>query len=76
MQTQGGIIAFSFVLSDDGQSAIVEFVAKSRSAFTAIFADSSVLTFEKGTAGRAAIEAAMQKYRKNFSLDQFGMVMP
>jgi hypothetical protein len=75
-QSQGSIIAFSFVLSDDGQSAIVEFVAKSRSAFTPIFNDSSIQTFEKGTVSKATIEAALQKYRKNFSLDQFGMVMP
>ena len=74
--SQPGIIAFSFVLSDDGQSAIVEFVAKSRSAFNAIFNDSSIQTFEKGTVTKAAIEAAIQKYRKNFNLDQFGTVMP
>ena len=76
MQTQGGIIAFSYVLSDDGQSAIVEFVARSRSAFQAIFNDSSIQTFEEGTVSKAAIETALQKYRKNFNLDQFGTVMP
>ncbi len=76
IQNQGAIIAFSYVLSDDRQSAIVEFVARSRSAFTAIFNDSSIQTFEEGTVTRAVIEAALQKYRKNFSLDQFGTVMP
>jgi len=76
MQTQGGITAFSYVLSDDGQHAIVEFVARNRSAFTAIFNDSSVQTFEKGQVTKTAIETAIQKYRKNFSLDQFGTLMP
>ncbi len=76
IQNQGAIIAFSYVLSDDRQSAIVEFVARSRSAFTAILNDSSIQTFEEGTVTRAVIEAALQKYRKNFSLDQFGTVMP
>ena len=73
---QGGIIAFSYVLSDDGQSAIVEFVARSRSAFQPIFNDSSIQTFEEGVVTKAAIQAALQKYRKNFSLNQFGTVMP
>src|SRR5580692_5018518 len=62
IQNQGAIIAFSYVLSDDRQSAIVEFVARSRSAFTAILNDSSIQTFEEGTVTRAVIEAALQKY--------------
>ena len=73
---QGGIIAFSYEPSDDGQLAIVEFVARSRSAFQAIFNDSTIQVFEKGKASRATIEAALQKYRKSFSLEQFGTVMP
>ncbi len=76
MQTQDGIVAFSYVLSDDKQHAIVEFVAFNRSAFTPIFNDSTVQTFEKGQVTKTAIETAIQKYRKSFSLDQFGMVMP
>ena len=71
-----GIVAFSYVTSDDGKYAIVEFVAYSRSAFQAILADHTIPVFEKGTASKATIEAAVQKYRKAFSLDQFGTVMP
>jgi hypothetical protein len=76
IQPQGDIIAFSYVLSDDGKSAIVEFVARSRAAFSPILADSSIQTFEKGVVNNSAIEAAMQKYRKAFTLEHFGTVMP
>jgi len=64
------------VPSDDGRYAIAEFVAYNRSAFQAIFNDKSITVFEKGSATKAAIEAALQQYRKSFSLDQFGTVMP
>lgn len=75
-QIPSGIIAFSWVPSDDGQHAIVEFVANNRSAFQAIFNDQTITVFEKGRATKAAIEAALQQYRKSFNLDQFGTVMP
>jgi hypothetical protein len=76
MPNHTGIIAFTYLPSDDGKSAIVEFVARERSAFQAIFNDTSLQIFEKGKVPKATIEAALQKYRKNFNLDQFGMVMP
>jgi len=75
-QNQTGIIAFSYLPSDDGQHAIVEFVARSRAAFQPIFADSTIPTFEKGQVSKSVIEKALQKYRKSFNLDQFGTVMP
>ena len=71
-----GIIAFSFLPSDDGKSAVVEFVALHRAAFQALFNDSSITVFEKGVVSKATIEAAVQQYRKNFNLDTFGVVMP
>ncbi len=71
-----GIIAFTYLPSDDGHYAVAEFVARNRSAFQAIFNDRTLQVFEKGRDSKAAIEAAMQKYRKNFNLDQFGTVMP
>jgi hypothetical protein len=76
LQQQAGIIAFSYLPSDDGQFAIVEFVARSRAAFQPIFADSTIPTFEKGQVSKSVIETALQKYRKGFSLDTFGTVMP
>ena len=75
-EKQAGIIAFSYVPSDDGRFAIVEFVARHRAAFQAILNDPSVTTFERGSTSKAVIEAALQKYRKSFNLDQFGTVMP
>jgi hypothetical protein len=74
--SQNGIIAFSFVPSDDGHFAIVEFVARNRTAFAPVFSDRTIQVFEKGKATRAAIEAVLQKYRKSFYLEQFGTVMP
>jgi hypothetical protein len=71
-----GIIGFSFLPSDDGKSAIAEFVALHRAAFQALFNDKSITVFEKGVASKATIEAAIQQHRKNFNLDTFGVVMP
>ena len=71
-----GIIGFTQVPSDDGKSAIVEFVARNRSAFQAIFADTTITVYEKGTQSATAIEAALQAVKKGFSLVQFEVVMP
>ncbi len=71
-----GIIAYSQQLSDDGRFALVEFVAWERSAFQPLLNDKTVTVFEKGKDSQAAIEAALKKFRKSFSLDQFGTVMP
>ncbi|MBZ5728602.1 MAG: hypothetical protein LAP87_26925, partial [Acidobacteriia bacterium] len=43
-----GIIAFSHLVSDDGKYALVEFVARDRAAFQAVFNDKSIKFFEKG----------------------------
>src|ERR1700682_2224433 len=43
-----GIIGFTHVLSDDGQSALVEFVARDAKAFDHILADTSIKSFSKG----------------------------
>ena len=73
---QVSIIAFSYVPSDDGRFAIVEFVARTRSAFQPILNDPTIQTFEKGSVSNTVIETALRKYRKSFSLEQFGTVMP
>jgi len=70
------IMAYMHVASDDGKFAIVEFVANDISAFATIMADKSITVFVKGTDSKASIEVALQKYKKNFSLDQFGVVLP
>lgn len=75
---RGGIIGFSWVPSDDGQSAIVEFVARERSAFLSISGANrpDVRVFQKGRDARADIESEFKRYRKSFSLDELRTVVP
>src|ERR1700679_4023899 len=42
-----GITGFTQVPTDDGKSAIVEFVARKRSALQAILADTTITSYEK-----------------------------
>jgi len=71
-----GIVAFYFEPTDDGKSAVVEFVARDRGAFAVLLADRALTAFEKGRAARAQIETAIRRVRKDFDLDKFGLVMP
>jgi hypothetical protein len=71
-----GIIGYTQVPTDDGKFAIVEFVARKRSALQSILADTTITTYEKGTQSASAIESALQKLKKGFSLVQFEVVMP
>jgi hypothetical protein len=71
-----GILGFTYVLSDDGRFALVEFVARDRSAFATMLADSSVQAFLKGRDQQAAIIAAFSKLKKNFDIDHFGVRLP
>lgn len=72
-----GIIAYAFELSDDGKYAIAELVAVDRAALLDVLADHApgVLVFEKGRAGRTQIEAAVRRYRKDFSMQKFGVAI-
>jgi hypothetical protein len=70
-----GIIGYYFVPTDDGKSAVVEFVARNRAAFQPLFNDKTIKLFEKGKSARTDIEAATKQVRKDFNLDTFGMVM-
>ncbi|MFN3324324.1 MAG: hypothetical protein ACK5AZ_12570 [Bryobacteraceae bacterium] len=69
-----GIIAYSWVPSDDGRFALVEFVARDRSAFEAIVQEnrSDVKRFERGKARREEIEAEFRKHKKDFNFNAFG----
>jgi hypothetical protein len=75
-QNSKGIIAFYFEPTDDGKSAVAEFVAQDGAALLPLLNDKSIQAFEKGTAPQATVEAAIQQVRKDFSLEAFGMVMP
>jgi len=75
---KNGIVAFNWRPSDNGNFAIVEFVARDRAAFAAILADRSpsVKVFEHGKARRADIEAEFRKHIKNFDSKDFGVALP
>jgi hypothetical protein len=64
--------------SDDGKLALVEFVAVDRSAFVGLLADTNpqIKVFIKGQSKREDIETEFKKYKKDFNLDQFGVMMP
>ncbi len=71
-----GILGYTYVLSDDGKFALVEYVARDRSAFGAILADTTIQKFIKGVDQRSTIETAFKALKKNFDFDHFGVRMP
>ena len=79
-----GIIGFTHVLSDDGQFALVEFVARDAKAFDYILADiavninvnTNIKAFRKGKDKREDIEAEFRKHKKDFSFEKFGVSVP
>lgn len=62
-------------MSDDGQSALVEFVAYDRQAFKDLLADSNIRVFIKGKDKRKDIEKEFRKYKKDISWNSFGKVV-
>jgi hypothetical protein len=79
-----GIIGFTHVLSDNGQFALVEFMARDAKAFDNILADINaninlnvnVKSFRKGKDKREDIEAEFRKHKKDFNFDHFGIKVP
>jgi hypothetical protein len=70
------IIGYVHQLSDDGKYALVEYVARDMSAFQPILNDKTIKVFVKGRDKKSDIEAELKKYKKDFDLDKFGLVMP
>jgi hypothetical protein len=70
-----GIVAFHFIPTDDGSMAIVELIARDKAAFATILTSnvSGALFFLRGRDDLATMVTALQKYRKDFSLDSFGL---
>ncbi len=68
------ILAFSWQLSDDGKSAIVEFVAADRKAFAEILnsKDPKVKLFERGKKSKEETESELKKEKKDFDPTKFG----
>jgi hypothetical protein len=71
-----GILGYTHVLSDDGKFALVEFVARDRSAFSAILADTTIKVWLKGRDNRADAIAAFQQHKANFDFSHFGVRLP
>ena len=73
-----GIIAFSFQESDDGAYALVEVVARDRSAFKEILESQrpDVKVFEKGKDRKDDIEKEFRKHKKDFDLDSLAVSVP
>ena len=76
--SRNGILAYTFEISDDGQFALVEFVAQNRAAFRDILAETNpnVKIFEKGKGKRDDVEKEFKKHKKTFDLQRFGVVVP
>ena len=75
-QDPNGVIGFTYLPTDDGASAVVEFVARTRAALEFLFEDQSIKVFELGRASKQDIESAIRQQRKDFDLNRFGLVMP
>jgi hypothetical protein len=71
-----GIIAYSYVISDDGKSALVEFVAADRGAFKDVLADTTIKAFLKGRDSIDDAVAEFVKHKANFTLDMLGAIVP
>lgn len=65
------ILSFTMQLSDDGKSALVEFVGLNpeKLAFIAESRESGVKAFERGKATKQEIETEFRKVKANFNLD-------
>ena len=71
-----GILAYSYVASDNGKFALVEFVAADRAAFKDLLADTTVKAFLKGRDGLDVAIAEFIKHKANFTLDMIGAIVP
>ncbi len=70
-----GIIAFGYQESDDGKFAIVEFVARSRSAFREITESKDqriqiISRKRKSKQERSVLQTELRKYKKDFDLSK------
>ena len=67
------ILGFTYVVSDDGKDALVEFVGRTKQDLSGIVNSgrADVKVFEKGKDSKDAIEAEFRKYKKDFDLARF-----
>lgn len=69
---QSGIVAFSYVLSDDGKSAIVEIAARDAKALTPLLQSgrNDVLIFRKGKDRKEDIERELKRFKSDLTLNR------
>ncbi len=70
-----GITGFTAELSDDGRTALVEFVAKDRSQLNGLVNSGQRLE-RKDSPGKDAILQEFKTYKRNFKPDRFGLAIP
>jgi hypothetical protein len=77
MSSRPGILGWSMQKSDDGTMAIVQMVAADHHTFDSILADTrpEILVFEIGKTDPATIQAALQKYKQDFNLVNFRVMV-
>ena len=70
---RSGIISWHFEPSDDGNFALVEFVAVDKAALARILSANApgLRAFERGKANKSDIESAFKALKKNFDLEKF-----
>jgi hypothetical protein len=69
--SRNGIIGFTYLTSDDGHFALVEFTALTRAGLAPILADKSIQTFLKGKDKRQDIDVVLKRFKKDFDWDKF-----
>jgi hypothetical protein len=55
---------------------LTELVARDMASLQPVLNDKTIKVFIKGKDKRADIETALRVYRKDFSLEKFGLVLP
>lgn len=71
-----GILGFSFVVSEDGQFALAEFVAATKADLKEILADPDVKSFVKGKTRRLDIETEFRRFKADIDLDRLEVSVP
>jgi hypothetical protein len=71
------ILGFSYQLSDNGKSAIVEIVVPDTDSLRPILEDSRLIrAFVKGKDKRKDVEVELRKLKKDLDLTKFGLALP
>jgi len=67
-----GIVGFSYLLSDDGKSAIVEIAARDTKALAPLLQSgrNDVLLFRKGKDRKEDIERELKRFKRDLTLNQ------